>query len=113
MRKVTREIGEAFKAGKPKTVANTTTDGHSVFLHGNKIAQKQNDSMLALTLAGWGTVTTRERLNGILDTMAESYYPGGFTQSKGEQYFRGCLIDANDTVLINVESGEFEILKNN
>ena len=35
-----------------------------MFLHGNKIAEKR-DGALWITNAGWNTVTTKERLNGL------------------------------------------------
>ena len=47
------------------------TDGNALFLHGNKIAEyaslykNDGDDSINITLAGWDTVTTRERLNGL------------------------------------------------
>lgn len=64
-RKVTDQVTAAFIAGQPKRVAKTHTDGESFFLHGNEIARKKGKE-LEITNAGWPTVTTRERLNGIL-----------------------------------------------
>tara|TARA_X000001388_G_C2156591_1_gene94525 strand:+ start:271 stop:585 length:315 start_codon:yes stop_codon:yes gene_type:complete len=66
MRKVTEEIAKAFKKGINKTVGNTATIDGAVFLHGNKIA-KIEDGALLVSLAGWNTPTTRERLNGIAE----------------------------------------------
>lgn len=66
MRKVTRQIADAFKNGEKKTVGNTSTFDGKVFLHGNEIA-KIKDGALLMTLARWNTPTTRERLNGIAD----------------------------------------------
>lgn len=66
---------------------NTVSDtryGVAVSLHGHAIATIWGDSML-LTLAGWGTVTTRDRLN----TICREFAPGaGFFQRKGDQFFR-------------------------
>lgn len=64
MRKVTSTIRHAFINRRCATVGNTTTDGHNVWLHGNKILKRENGKVYA-TLAGWGTPTTRERLNGL------------------------------------------------
>lgn len=64
MRKVTRTVIAAFLAGKSKSVANTSTDGQSLFLHGNCIAYKKGLA-LVVTTCGWNTNTTRERLNGL------------------------------------------------
>ena len=66
MRKISKTIANAFNRGLTASVGNTRTDGQSVWLHGNKIAWRQNGNRLALTLANWPTVTTRERLNAIL-----------------------------------------------
>ena len=71
MRQVTEQIAKAFLAGESKTVGNTRTDGQNVWLHGNLIARK-TDFGFQLTLAGWPTPTTRERLNGILKTFGFS-----------------------------------------
>ena len=55
------------------------TNGKEVYLHGNKIAWRSSGNGLELTLAGWPTVTTRERLNAIL-------YVEGFNAKAGESY---------------------------
>lgn len=81
MRKVTSDIANAFIAGKAKKCGNTETDGETVYLHGNVIAQKTQAGLM-LTLAYWPTTTTRERLNGILSTLGRSER---FAQRKGEQ----------------------------
>lgn len=59
---VTREVCGAFKNKSKKSVGNTMTDGESLFLHGNKIAEHRDDGVY-ITVAGWNTPTTRERLN--------------------------------------------------
>lgn len=64
MRKVTREVTDAFFNRRPRKCGNTRTDGTTIWLHGNAIAQWQGGELF-ITLAGWDTVTTRERLNGI------------------------------------------------
>ena len=108
MRKVTKQIAQAFMAGKAKTAGNTSTDGQSVFLHGNRIAWKDGD-YLALTLAGWGTNTTRERLNSILDEFCEGYIPLKFSQRNHEQFFGDIVISSDETILINPETGVFQV----
>ena len=65
MRKVTREVCIAFLEGRSKRVDNTDTDGVSLRLHGNTIAQWRPDG-LWITTAGWDTVTTRDRLKGLM-----------------------------------------------
>lgn len=91
MRKITRQAAEAFRDGRKFSQGNTTVTGYTVdgtqcarmYLHGNEIAFKFGKEIL-LTLAGWPTVTTRERLNGLLETLG---IPQGFFQRKHEQYF--------------------------
>lgn len=85
MRKVTREIRESWLEGKPKTVSNTTTDGNSVWLHGNKIIEVDNGKVYA-TLAGWPTRTTMERLNGITNgTFYTRKYQTRCTTAEGDR----------------------------
>lgn len=64
MRKITEDIAYAFENGTPLKRTNTETDGNKIWLHGNTIAQKI-DGTIFVTLAGWNTNTTRERLNGL------------------------------------------------
>lgn len=64
MKTVTKTIIGAFLDRKPKTLNNTSTDGQSLFLFGNKIAEHRPDGVW-FTLAGWPTVTTRDRLNAL------------------------------------------------
>ena len=73
MRKVTRTIARAFYCGDSESCGNTRTDGKSVWLHGNKIAEKGGDGNLFITNAGYETNVTKERLNGLLEL-------GGFLQ---------------------------------
>ena len=63
MRKVTRDIVNAFYKGETKKFSNTTTDGQSIWLFGNMIAKKYQGG-LWITNAGWQSNTTKERLNG-------------------------------------------------
>jgi len=73
MRKISKEIAESFYKGFSKSKGNTATDGVNVWLHGNKIAWRTQDNNLEVTLAGWPTVTTRERLNAILEIFDIQY----------------------------------------
>ena len=90
-RKVTQEIVKAFLAGKSKTIKNSHTDGKGLYLHGHKIAWiceepdvKTGLTDIAFSMCGWGSVTTRERLNGLLDALG--YPQVGISQRKGEQW---------------------------
>jgi len=85
MRKITQEVVGAFMAGfnyanSNTTVSSTTRDDSKMFLHGNLIAIR-NGNIIQVTLAGWNTNTTRERLNGI---------PGVHVTTKlGQTYING------------------------
>lgn len=68
-RKVTKQAIHAFLNGGRFTSKNTTVatnaDGVTeLCLHGSPIARRVSDKIL-VTVAGWNTLTTRERLNGI------------------------------------------------
>lgn len=87
IRKITREAQAALLAGKYYKKANTAVLGDALYLHGNEIA-RISDGVLSITLAGWPSVTTRERLNGL---------PGvSLSQKKGVQYLNGTAINSRD-----------------
>lgn len=65
MRKVTKQVVEAFRTHQTARVGNTYTDGRSLFLHGNKIAWYDECHALWIDSCGWNSNTTRERLNGL------------------------------------------------
>jgi hypothetical protein len=70
MRKIEQQMIAAIKANKNWSSGNTqvvTNCGlSSVYLHGNLIAQVDNDS-LTLFDGGWQSVTTKSRLNALCD----------------------------------------------
>ncbi len=72
MRKETQKIMSAFLKGEKASAQRTNTDGHSVWLHGNLIAER-GKSKLWFTLADWPTVTTRDRINGMLELSGSDY----------------------------------------
>ena len=96
MRKISELAGLAFRHGKnfnrdnTRVEVRTTMAGTSttMYLHGHMIAERQShmhgSSSVAVTLAGWGTPTTRERVNGLLLTLGTM---AGFHQSKHCQFF--------------------------
>ena len=63
-RKITNQAVKAFLNDGIFKKDNTSVENGRMFLHGNKIAEKRKDG-LYISLAGWNTVTTRERLNGL------------------------------------------------
>lgn len=74
MRKITRQSvraffnGQNFKSGNMQVQHNRETNTSFMYLHGNRIASKQGNQ-ISLYDCGWQTVTTKERLNGILDAL--------------------------------------------
>jgi len=82
MRLITQQITDAFMKGEAKKISNTHTDGQSLWLFGNKIAEHKEDG-LYISNAGWKSNTTKERLNGIPMV--------SISQKKGEWYLNGNL----------------------
>ena len=72
MRKITQDVGNAFINGNYRSVGNTMTNGTCLYLHGNEIMRKNNKGKISFTLAGWGTTTTRERINGVLELLGSN-----------------------------------------
>lgn len=95
MRKESEKIALAFYERTPATAKRTATDGYRVTLHGNKIAWCNADGSLSLTLAGWPTVTTRERLNAICEVFG---YGRPFHQKRGQQYHNDTPIGSKNIV---------------
>lgn len=102
MRKITKEICEAFLRKEKKAIGNTATDGKALFLHGNRIAERVAGNTIKISLAGWPTVTTRERLNGLLELMRSPFRVrqrnfkqmlGKYDKSKETIYFRSMITD--------------------
>ena len=101
MRKVSKQIATAFVKGQKACISNTMTDGQAVYLHGNKIAERREDGVW-MTLAGWGTLTTRERLNTIADAMGSEW---GFCQRNGGQYL--CRWNRDKQELVEISNYEW------
>ena len=71
MRKISQEARDAFYGGYKLSKQNMMVNDFGMFLHSNKIAEfeslNKNDGNknINITLAGWNTNTTRERLNAL------------------------------------------------
>ena len=69
MRKITKESIKAFYNREPFKKSNTiveNVEGVTILkLHNNTIAKLDENNELFITTAGWNSVTTRERLNGL------------------------------------------------
>jgi hypothetical protein len=86
MTQTARTIKQAWEQGKPRTVSNTTTDGTSVWLWGNKIITRDSEGTVWFTLAGWNTMTTRGRLHDIVKVQVNT--------KRGTPYFNGQPMDS-------------------
>lgn len=121
MRKVTNETVRAFLAREKKTVGNTTSTGDELLLHGNCIAYWESDSCLILKMAGWGSVTTRERLNGVLELVQEYRFDIPWiriAQRKGSQRLltrdKDLELDPyRNGIAISMRSGHVDLLGSN
>ena len=92
MRKTTQRIKDAFDNGQSLTVNNTRTDGTSVYLFGNEIVRRDANGKVYATLAGWNTVTTRERVNGITGL--------NFHQVNHEPLLDGKSVDSSEWIAV-------------
>jgi len=73
MRKISKSIANAFKNGERRSIGNTVTDNDEVLLHGNRIMWKNDSGDLCLSMCGWATRTTRERLNALLEVLGSRF----------------------------------------
>jgi hypothetical protein len=64
MRLITQRIIHAFEGRYGFKIDNSRTDGQSLWLFDNRIAEWRNDG-LWITNADWNSMTTKERLNGL------------------------------------------------
>jgi len=103
MRKITKQIAEALANGKNKTIGNTATFDGKVYLHGNKIAEWKENG-LYMSLAGWNTTTTRERLNGIAEHLGLNV---SFNQKNYNPYSHSIAIICGRFQLLSFPNGCF------
>jgi len=86
MRQITFDIVNAFEGRRAKKINNSETDGTSLWLFGNKIAEWREDGIW-ITDAGWQSKTTKERLNGLTGVSIQQragnwYLNGNFWQGE-------------------------------
>jgi hypothetical protein len=95
-RQITDEIVRAFMNGENKKKSNSEVKadctGVRMYLFGNLIAERVGNR-IRITMAGYPTTTTRERLNGI---------PGvSLTQKNYKQYLNGKEIKTDEFYINN------------
>lgn len=92
----------SFLAGESRSIRNDSSimgpmGIYSLALHGNTIATRFAGGEINATLAGWPTVTTRDRLNALCDAIGQQHK---FSQSKNVQYYAGGEIDPDSWIWI-------------
>ncbi len=98
MRKITQESVDAFMDARKFNKANMEVEVLPnvtiLRLHGNAIAYRYNDPdrTLSITNAGWQSVTTKERLNGIPNV---SIHQNNWVWYLNGEEWDGSLIDIN------------------
>ena len=102
MRKISKEAATKFvhyaNFAQNNTKVTQAPNGNTImYLHGNRIASCHPTNGTWLSLAGWNTTTTRERLNGIMEVMGLTYR---FRQIGGKAYItckeRNVKIEINE-----------------
>jgi len=86
MRKITRLACDAFHNSRYFKLSNTEVICGSMILFGNVIAHWR-DGMIWISTAGWNTMTTIERLNGIRGV--------SLTKKKGQLYLNNIPWDGS------------------
>ena len=93
MRKITRRACGDFLAHRESTRTSDNTESFAdrLFLHGHQIAEWREGGEVWVSLSGWPTPTTRERINGIARLTDDKPRPHGVYQEGWLQY--ACLGD--------------------
>jgi hypothetical protein len=98
MRKETKEVTSAFLCGSAKKGKNSYTDGQSLFLFGNKIAEHR-DGGLWICSCGYVTRTTSDRLNALPNV--NLHIKGGYFFLNGDMWSGEWTRVADSLVSIN------------
>ena len=100
MRKITKESIKAFYNRKPFKKSNMVVENKEgktyLKLFGNVIATLDEVNELFITTAGWNSVTTRDRLNGLNEVRLGT--------KKGQLYLNNIPWDGKLTSIRNYES---------
>lgn len=99
MRKITEQSVKAFMNGRNfksgNTEVNVCDSNADLYLFGNLIAKKRAGCVF-ISNAGWKSVTTKERLNGVCDMVEDT----GINQVKGVWYRGSEVFPSNEWVRI-------------
>ena len=108
MRQITKDSISAFLAGnrfnkQNMSVVVSELGDTLLYLHGNLIAQKYlQTNAIHISMAGWGSVTTRERLTGLLSAINVGYV----AQRKGLQYI-GLRRDGDSAIELEIKENKW------
>ena len=118
MRKITREIVNAFQNSRSLTIGNSRTNGESLWLFENRIAEIKRDG-LWISNCGWKSATTKERLNGLsgvnIVQRGGTWYLNGFewdgewTHVDTWNSMRGIAYEPESIPEENVQEPEFDV----
>jgi len=104
MRKITEQSAKALLNHEHYSLANTRTQPFhnktALYLHDNLIAVKDKSGYLRLSLAGYNTTTTKERLNGILELACLNWR---YRTIKGKAY----LVHLETGVKLRIDDNRF------
>lgn len=76
---------------------NIYSDCRQATFHDNRIAWRDEAGVVWMSLCGWGTPTTRQRLNALC---AAFRVPGSWHQARNEQFYDGQMVDVWDRVAL-------------
>ncbi len=112
MRKITREIVDAFQNSRSLKIGNSRTNGESLWLFDNKIAEIRRDG-LWITNAGWVSQTTKERLNGLtgvhINQVRDNWYLNGREWNGGWVNVDAWNQGVDSIPEANVQEPEFDV----
>lgn len=118
MRKITQAAAAAFSHynafNRDNTCVTVDLTAVRMYLHGNQIAQMSDcgPAVVYVSLAGWGTPTTRERVNGLLQTLDSRC---GYYQRNHKQWFstaNGDIeVDPSDVIEVDLNNGDAHIVR--
>ena len=92
------DIANAFRDHRPAKCNNTTCDGERVYLHGSLIAYYDLFGVPWVSLCGWATNVTCNRVNAIVRACGGTdFFSVSQTKRYGERaWYGGRLIDPTD-----------------
>lgn len=93
-------VARAFIMHQTAAQDSSSTDGQSLLLHGNKIAEWRGNNIF-VSLAGWNTSLTRDRLSAL---MSVAYGAGRVYQKGGVPIIE---LPGREPVQLPVEAGQF------